>query len=66
LRDFARRPRRIAGGDRNKAQLAGDLAALAQSMDVAMDRFQPLQCGAFDGHELEMDRQKEFAYDVQP
>ena len=41
--DLARRARGVGGDDRLDAELADDLAALAERMDVALDRLDVLE-----------------------
>ena len=43
LRDLARRARRVGGDHRLDAELADDLAALAERVDVALDRLDVLE-----------------------
>ena len=51
--------------DRLDAELADDVAALAERVDVALDRLDVGKLGAARRHQLMMDRQKPFADDEQ-
>ena len=65
FRHFTRGARRIGGDYRLDAQLADDVAALAERVDVAFDRFDGAQRRTFRRHELVLYRQKPFADDMQ-
>ena len=66
LRHLARGAGGVAGHMRLQPELADDLAALAQRMDVAVDVLDGAEIGLGDGHQMEMDRQEVLADDVQP
>ena len=51
---------------RLQPELADDLAALAQRMDVAVDVLDGAEIGLGDGHQMKVDRQEMLADDVQP
>ena len=55
LRDLARRARGVGGDHRLEAELADELAALAERMDVALDRLDGLQRRALRRHQVEVD-----------
>ena len=50
----------------HEAELADELAALAERMDMAVDGFDVFEMGAFDAEQIEMDRQEIFADDIEP
>ena len=65
LGDLARRARGVGGDDRLDAELADDLAALAERMDVALDRLDVVELGAFDAEQLVLHRHEMLGDDVQ-
>ena len=65
FRHFARGAGGVAGDDRLHAELADDLAALAERMDVAFHGLDRLQCRAARRHQLVLHRQEIFGDDVQ-
>ena len=55
-----------AADDRLEAELADDVAALAERVDVALDRLDVGELRALQRHQLMADRQEPFADDVEP
>ena len=66
LRDLARRARGIGGHHRPDAELADDLAALAERVDVAFHGLDVRQPRALDGEQLMAHRHEMLGHDMQP
>ena len=65
LGDLARRARGVGGDDRLDAELADDLAALAERMDVAFHRLDVLERRALHRQQLVAHRHEMLGDDVQ-